>query len=651
MGYALPSGVVNTGSVYFFADSTLTLGPLTKHISDQILVIVDFSHVTPPHTVTGYSFSIDVSSNPALVVSYPQLDVAGDIVTFLVSGGIVGQQYNLKLITNVDINARTDILTINIPSSAGDCAQINPVPSIYTQLPLGEPTQGYVNTAVRYFWGAAPPSNPSVMDQWYDPTSQTLSEWATDGVNTFWQTIMSAGLVSEAPSSNLIYGRYNGAWVVTPIQSDASPDGTMYTRRNNAWYALPQYVTEAPGGGVRFGRYNGTWQADAIQVDAPNNTSIYGRFQNGWTALPPYIVEAPQNGTLYSRVNGGWQPDAIQSDAPPDGQFYARNNRAWLPILVDTFLTDAPPDGTLYGRQDGAWAAAYPASNPSNYVSLGQMTTTLNGFMPLRGGTFTGAFSAVGAIFPNGPATLQLAGGQAGQILVAANTSSTLAWAPAPPAEAPLDGIAYARQNGVWVPTAAGAGIAEAPNDGTAYARKSAAWAHLTHIDITDWTATLNTLLNPYALLTNVPLGSITFPLMDGVNAIGTSLNWARADHVHPTDMSLYPMSNPAGYQTAAQVASALAPYALASAVPVASNAAPSMNGAVAPGSSPAFSRGDHVHPTDTSRAPASALGNYVLLAGGTMTGLLTLVGNPVGNLDAVPKQYVDNATIDCGTY
>jgi len=453
---------------------------------------------------------------------------------------------------------------------------------------------------------------------------------------------MSAGLVSEAPSTNQIYGRYNDVWVVEPIQFDAPNDGTLYVRRNNVWYALPQYITEAPGGGVRFGRFNGTWQPDAIQLDAPSNGNTYARNNGGWIVLPPYIIEAPMTGLLYSRSNSNWLATPIQSDAPADGQFYARNNRAWLPFDLSGLLIDAPTDGTLYGRQSGAWAAAYPAGNPANYVSLGQMTTTLTAFMPIRGGNFTGAIGAPGLILANGPASLQINGGQTGQILAAINTSSTLGWIPAPPAEAPLDGVAYARQNGVWVPTAAGAGIPEAPNDGTTYSRNSLTWVHLVSADITD----LDTTLASYALITMVPLGATTFPLMDGTNAIGTSLNWARADHVHPTDTSRYAASNPAGYQTAAQVANALAPYALASAVPVASNAVPFMNGVGAAGSATAYARGDHTHPADTSR---------LAVAGGTMTGILTLVGNPVNPLDAVPMQYVTasvaNANIDCGTF
>ena len=635
MGFHLPSGVVNTDSVMFVADATLHFS-LVKELSDQTLVMIHYGQLTPPLTLTGNSFTVDVTSNPQLVVSYPQIDMTGDILSFLLSGGIEGQQYNISVTVNPGATPRTDVLTVSIPSFADcDCVSINPIPDLYTQVPFASNT--YVNTGARYFWGTQPPANPNVMDQWYSSDTNTLYERATDGVSFFWQTIASTNLVAEAPSSNLLYSRYNGYWVPDIIQSDAPADGVMYTRRLNAWYALPQYIAEAPGGGIRFGRYNGTWQPDAIQTDAPNNANTYGRKGNAWTALLPIISEAPQNGLLYSRVNAGWQPDAIQTDAPPDGQFYARNNRMWIAILINEFLTDGPSDGTLYGRQNGAWVAAYPASNPNNYTTAAQVAASVALMMPRQGGNFTGAIGAPGLILANGPATLQLGGGgQPGQVLVAANTSSTLAWGMVPIPEPPNDGAAYARQNGLWVPTASGAGVPEAPLDGTTYSRKSATWVHLTHTDITDWTATLNSLLAPYALITQIPLGATTFPLMDGTNAIGTATNWARADHVHPTDTSRYAATNPAGYQTAAQVTAALGPYALASSVPLASNAAPTMNGVAAPGGATAYSRGDHIHPTDTSLYPTSnpagyqtaaqvtaSLGAYLPLAGGTLTGTL----------------------------
>lgn len=86
-----------------------------------------------------------------------------------------------------------------------------------------------------------------------------------------------------------------------------------------------------------------------------------------------------------------------------------------------------------------------------------------------------------------------------------------------------------------WVVAVNNSGITDAPIDGTAYARKSAGWAHLTHSDITDWSA-------------SVPAASTTNPLMNGPVAIGSATTWARADHVHPIDTSRAAASALAGY-------------------------------------------------------------------------------------------------------
>ena len=64
-----------------------------------------------------------------------------------------------------------------------------------------------------------------------------------------------------------------------------------------------------------------------------------------------------------------------------------------------------------------------------------------------------------------------------------------------------------------------------------------------------------------YSIQTSVPAASITPPAMDGTAAFGAGTTYARADHVHPSDTSRYAASNPAGYQTAAQVTAVLANY------------------------------------------------------------------------------------------
>ena len=56
---------------------------------------------------------------------------------------------------------------------------------------------------------------------------------------------------------------------------------------------------------------------------------------------------------------------------------------------------------------------------------------------------------------------------------------------------------------------------------------------------------------------------STLLPLMDGSAAVGTEARYAHGDHVHPIDTSRYAASNPAGFQTAADVTASLLPYAL----------------------------------------------------------------------------------------
>ena len=133
-----------------------------------------------------------------------------------------------------------------------------------------------------------------------------------------------------------------------------------------------------------------------------------------------------------------------------------------------------------------------------------------------------------------------------------------------------------------------------------------------------------------------IPGPSSSAPVMDGTASAGSATAWSRGDHVHPTDTSKYDTTNPAGYQTAAQVNASLLPYALVSSVPAASASAPVMDSVANAGSSAAFSRGDHVHPTDTSRAAASALASYLPLIGGTLTGNLNATSiYATGNMNA----------------
>jgi hypothetical protein len=118
-------------------------------------------------------------------------------------------------------------------------------------------------------------------------------------------------------------------------------------------------------------------------------------------------------------------------------------------------------------------------------------------------------------------------------------------------------------------------------------------------------------------------------PTMNGTAAVGTGTKWAKEDHVHPTDTSraasvhTHTVSDITNY-----TASTNALIGAASAT-----ATPTMNGTAAIGTSTKWATENHVHPTDTSRAP---------LASPTFTGTVT-----VPTLNGSNGSFTGNLTIN----
>ena len=107
---------------------------------------------------------------------------------------------------------------------------------------------------------------------------------------------------------------------------------------------------------------------------------------------------------------------------------------------------------------------------------------------------------------------------------------------------------------------------------------------------------------------------------MDGAQSVGSLNTVARGDHIHPTDTSRAPLASPAltGTPTAPTAATGtnttqVATTAFVNAVIAADRpfeatlANIKMDGAQSVGSLNTVARGDHVHPTDTSRAPLAS--------------------------------------------
>lgn len=105
-----------------------------------------------------------------------------------------------------------------------------------------------------------------------------------------------------------------------------------------------------------------------------------------------------------------------------------------------------------------------------------------------------------------------------------------------------------------------------------------------------------------------IPDPSDASPQMDGTAAAGSSADYSRADHVHPSDTSK------------ADAATTLAGYGITDAytktqvdgmipsVPSAYTSNPEMDGTASSGSSTAWARGDHVHPHDSTKADVSSV-------------------------------------------
>ena len=326
-------------------------------------------------------------------------------------------------------------------------------------------------------------------------------------------------------------------------------------------------------------------------------------------------------------------------EAPEDGSNYVRNNASWTPMGGPYLPLTG---GTVTGSVAFSTAAILTVNGSNSLVLngasgaqrsvLGMTANVARWTMSLgdgaaesggnAGSNFTlAAYGAAGTFLFNplvisratGVVTFSampsIPGGASGQVLTT-NGAGGLSWATGSGsgggiAEAPTDGQLYGRENATWVvvPTGGSGGIPDAPSDGSAYSRKNATWAHIASADITDLTTTLgpyalNSSLANYALISSVPLASTSSPLMDGTAAVGSGTAFARADHVHPSDTSRYAASNPAGYQTAAQVTAALSPYALTTSLPAASTATPLVDsGTGAVGTATTWARADHVHP------------------------------------------------------
>lgn len=163
------------------------------------------------------------------------------------------------------------------------------------------------------------------------------------------------------------------------------------------------------------------------------------------------------------------------------------------------------------------------------------------------------------------------------------------------------------------------------------------------------WSTSSNAWLDGGAL-TN-PSPSVTTPLMNGTADTGSELAYSRGDHVHPSDTTKQDVLT-AGAGINIDASNVISVNAT---IPSPSNNAPAMDGTSDAGTSANYSRADHVHPSDTAKQDVLTVGAGISLAGSligtkgvrgveTATIIATATANSSG-----PLEYT--ATEDCIVY
>lgn len=134
------------------------------------------------------------------------------------------------------------------------------------------------------------------------------------------------------------------------------------------------------------------------------------------------------------------------------------------------------------------------------------------------------------------------------------------------------------------------------------------------------------------------PSPTTTTPLMDGAADIGSETTYARGDHVHPSDTSKQNvLTAGSGIAIVSDVISAAIP----------SDTTPLMDGTADAGISDDFSRCDHVHPSDTSKQDVLTAGDGIVISGGSISADV-FNGIDTGNVIAT---YASSTNIAATTY
>ena len=407
-------------------------------------------------------------------------------------------------------------------------------------------------------------------------TSSALSGYATEAWVDAQGYLQAGALTGYATESWVVSGFYP----ITGNPSGFLTSSALTGYATQSWVTSQGYLTSASLTG--YAQLSGSTFTGLVSIPAATTSSAFLRVAHGSAPTSPVNGDIwTTTSGLFARINGGTQQYAPLGST---NTFTGTNTFSGATVSVGTstaastynFGTGATLTATTKAINIGTNGVSGSTTNIAIGSTTGTNAITINGPTTLAG-TVTASGTTLDLGNSAGSATYTLGGG----------TTTT--------------GLTKT----VNIGTNGGTGSTTNITLGTSVGTSTTTLQGTTN-GVTAAADNNTTALATTAFVVG-QAGSAT-PLVDGTAAVGTSLRYARQDHVHPTDTSRAALASPTFTgtplsTTAAADTNTTQIATTAFVVGQASSTAPIIDGTATVGTSLKYARADHVHPTDTSRA------------------------------------------------
>jgi len=200
MGIAAGLPVNYSNDAYFYPDNTGVLGSFTKSQDAQTQVSLDYTSIIPTGlTILSASFVINYGTAPQLVISGATVQGSGEIIGFMVSGGLNGVKYTIQILAKLSDGATVlqhtlevvvstpGVNTPAVSAASSPATPVLPIPAAFQQGQIlnGDGTK-FGSSFVVYYVSDTAPTTANILDRWYNTVDGLIYDYATDGVSVFW---------------------------------------------------------------------------------------------------------------------------------------------------------------------------------------------------------------------------------------------------------------------------------------------------------------------------------------------------------------------------------------------------------------------------------------------------------------------------------